>query len=117
MLFTFVTEVSGSTLIEQFVGSSLQQAIAKYRKETQARGRFIDIEIDGRYDPTPITGTRNVWCITGLDPAKDLILTHIILTDHANTRASELEMLGKLSSKKQNDSEDRRTHRAKHRKS
>lgn len=76
-LFTFVTEKSGGTYIEQIRGASLEEAVLAWHKRSHT--------IPGPYEPdgtgiTPVTGVRNVWCITGIDPADRFYIVHIVGT-------------------------------------
>lgn len=77
--YTFVTEKAGSTIIEQYDGRSLRAACKKWHATSIARpgpfGEFYDF-----LPPVPITGTRNVWCHSGLDPDGVSYMSHVVKT-------------------------------------
>lgn len=75
-VFTFFTEKEGSTIIEQFAGKSVREAILIWRSHSQAYPG-APLEAD---EPVPVDTVSNVWCISGLDPEGRLYLTHIVAT-------------------------------------
>jgi hypothetical protein len=74
-LFTFFVEKSGATLIEQFSGSDVHAAIAEWYLKSAIKPGPRDP--DEGWNPTPVTDTQNVWCLSGIDPAGDSFLVHV----------------------------------------
>ena len=77
MTFTFVTEKAGSTVIEQFPGHDVRDATRNWYRQSQTlpgRPLFDD------HGANPVTGARNVWCRSGIDPKGVFYVVHIVAT-------------------------------------
>ena len=77
MTFTFVTEKAGSTLIEQFPGSDVREAIRNWYRQSRTRPGRPLFDDDGA---NPVTGAKNVWCRSGVDPMGVFYVVHIVAT-------------------------------------
>src|SRR4051794_10720798 len=77
MVFTFFSEKEGSTLIEQFLGRDLREALVDWY-----RGSIVKPEapFDEDDEPARVTAVKNVWCISGHDVDGKFYLTHIVAT-------------------------------------
>lgn len=78
-VYTFITEKEGSTIIEQFRGVDIREATLRWYRgsETKPGEPLLEIEED---PPTPITGCKGVWCISGHDPEGRFFLTNVVAT-------------------------------------
>jgi hypothetical protein len=76
MVFTFFSEKEGSTLIEQFLGKDLREALVDWYRESIVKPE-APLEDD---EPACVTAVKNVWCISGHDVGGKFYLTHIIAT-------------------------------------
>ena len=77
MTFTFVTEKAGSTLIEQFPGRDVREAIRNWYRQSQTRPGRPLFDDDGA---NPVTGAKNVWCRSGIDAKGVFYVVHIVAT-------------------------------------
>jgi len=77
MVFTFFSEKEGSTLIEQFLGKDLREALVDWY-----RGSIVKPEapFDEDDEPARVLAVKNVWCISGHDVDGRFYLTHIVAT-------------------------------------
>lgn len=76
LIFTFFSEKEGSTVIEQFSGEDLHQALLAWHEGSIVKPG-MPLEGD---EPTPVETAKNVWCISGHDPEGKFFLTHIVAT-------------------------------------
>jgi len=78
MLYTFIIEHMGSTVLEQHYGKSTKEAFLNWR----ANSNFLNSGYFGDSDdyPVPVDGLKNVWCYSFLKKDESLILVHIIKT-------------------------------------
>jgi hypothetical protein len=77
MTFTFVTEKAGSTVIEQFPGRDVWDATRNWYRQSQTQpGRPLFDD----HGANPVTGARNVWCRSGIDPRGVFYRVHIVAT-------------------------------------
>jgi hypothetical protein len=74
--YTFFSEIEGSTLIEQFTGKDLGEAMAVWYRESKIKP---EEPMDGD-EPAPVQTVKNVWCTSGYDLKGKFYLTHIIAT-------------------------------------
>jgi hypothetical protein len=79
MLFTFVTEVGGSTVTEQFEAPSLGEAIARWNSESETKPQVPAEYLDSE-EPAAVEGTRNVWCLGEIGADDRFYLVHIVTT-------------------------------------
>ena len=77
MLYTFVTSYAGSLLVEQVEAVGIEQAVADWAHRSAARPRSHPGE---SFDYVPVKGTRDVWCVSGLNESDVFFWSHIILT-------------------------------------
>lgn len=77
MTFTFFSEKDGSTLIEQFLGKDLREALADWYRGSIVKPEAPLFEDD---EPASIVTVKNVWCISGHDINGKFYLTHIVAT-------------------------------------
>lgn len=77
MTFTFVTEKAGSTVIEQFSGRDVREATRNWYRESRTRPGRPLLDDDGA---NPVSGARNVWCRSGIDPKGVFYMVHIVAT-------------------------------------
>lgn len=79
MVFTFLSEKEGSTLIEQFLGKNLREALTDWYRGSiiKPEAPFEDFEDD---EPARVLTVKNVWCISGHDVDGKFYLTHIVAT-------------------------------------
>ena len=76
IVFTFFSEKEGSTLIEQFLGKDLREALGDWY-----RGSIIKPEAPFEDDePARVLTVKNVWCVSGHDVDGKFYLTHIVAT-------------------------------------
>ena len=74
--FTFLTEKEGSTIIEQFTGADVGEAVLSWHRNSLTQpGEPLEGE-----EPTPVDTVENVWCIGGHDPRGAFFLVHIVAT-------------------------------------
>jgi hypothetical protein len=74
-IYTFLVEKSGSTIIEQFSGLALSDAVSKwYRLSETQPGSHVPEDSE----PTPVSDTQNVWCLSGLDDEDVFFLVHVV---------------------------------------
>lgn len=77
-LFTFVSEVAGSTVVEQAIGNDVVDAVRRWAGVSSIRPKLNE-DIVG-IDATPVSGMAHVWCVTGLTAADDFFMTHVVQT-------------------------------------
>jgi hypothetical protein len=77
MVFTFFSEKEGSTLIEQFLGKDLREALADWYRGSIVKPKAPLFEDD---EPARVLTVNNVWCISGYDIDGKFYLTHIVAT-------------------------------------
>ena len=78
MLFTFVTEVAGSTIVEQSDGSNVVDAVRRWVRSSAFGPEFNEDVVD--IDATPVSGVADVWCVSGLTKRGDFFISHVIAT-------------------------------------
>jgi hypothetical protein len=83
--FTFLTETKGSTIIEQFEGFDVQEAVSFWFRESE----ILPGEPSEGNVLSPITGIKNAWCTSGHDPHGSFFLVHIIATADSDVPFSE----------------------------
>lgn len=78
MLFTFIAEHDGVTLLEQVVSPSLDGAVRRWNTRSgRTRIPADRLEMD---EPTPVEGLQRVWCFSGIDDDDKLYIVHVIET-------------------------------------
>jgi hypothetical protein len=77
-LFTFISEVADSTVVEQATGSGLIDAVRQWAKSSAIQPQLNEDVMD--IDATPLVGVAHVWCVTGLTATDDVFITHVIKT-------------------------------------
>ena len=85
-LYTFNLEYKGFTSVQQSTGSTLKQALENWAHAfvlgnasgLPSNRKEIAMSLS-KASPTPVSGVRNVWCVTGQVDSK-LALMNIILT-------------------------------------
>jgi hypothetical protein len=77
-LFTFVSEVASSTVVEQSHGDDVIDAVTRWGRASQLRPKLNEDVIE--IDATPVSGVTDVWCISGLTEGGDVFITHIVAT-------------------------------------
>ena len=76
-LFTFLSEVRGSTIVEQCRAGNVRDAVLLWGRTSKVGPQFNDDIVT--VDITPVTGLAKVWCISGLtEESGDLFITHIV---------------------------------------
>lgn len=82
MLYTFLTETNGSTVIDQFEGRDLAKALRRWNKLSPVRPGFTEDELfdSGRGGPTPVAGRKATWCFSGINSKGQFFLVHIVAT-------------------------------------
>jgi hypothetical protein len=81
MLYTFIIETGGATLVRQFSGESAREALLAWSRsaESQATTDFEHLlQEDG---PTPVAGLKHVWCSSSIDRNDVFHLVHIVATN------------------------------------
>ena len=87
-LFTLVVEYGGGTYLSQVSADTPREALLKWSMDHESAegeelplGVFSGIraQLQRGDDAVAISGSRNVWCISGVSEDK-LILIHVILT-------------------------------------
>jgi hypothetical protein len=78
--FTFVAEVAGSTIVEQFEAPTLREACEVWHQKSLARPEAFRASLFEYLDPTPIEDSLNVWCYGALDRQGQSILVNIVAT-------------------------------------
>jgi hypothetical protein len=73
-LYTFFVEKNGSTIIEQFPGADIHEAVETWHRHSEILPGLFNPEGSGI---NPIEDVKNVWCISGLDPKGDFYLVHV----------------------------------------
>ena len=74
-IYTFLVEKSGSTIIEQFSGPALSDAIAKWYQLSETQPGLHEPEDS---EPVPVSDITNVWCLSGLDAEDVFFLVHVV---------------------------------------
>jgi hypothetical protein len=74
-IYTFFIEKSGATIIEQFSGADVFEAVSKWYLLSETKPGLHEPE-DSR--PVPVNDTVNVWCLSGLDPEEIFFLVHLV---------------------------------------
>lgn len=77
-LFTFLSEVAGSTVVEQTHGDDVIDAVSRWSRTSQLQPKLNEDVVE--IDATPVTGVIDVWCISGLTKSGDVFITHIVAT-------------------------------------
>ena len=77
-LFTFISEVAGSTVVEQDNGENVIEAIVRWSRSSQLKPSLNDDLVD--ISATPVTEVSKVWCISGLTERGEIFITHIVAT-------------------------------------
>jgi hypothetical protein len=72
-LFTFYVEKNRATIIEQFDGLDLVEAV----KQWYERSGVTPGPQDPDEELTPVTGMRNVWCFGGINTEDEIFLVHV----------------------------------------
>ena len=80
MLFTFITEKEGGTLLEQFRGKNVENALLRWSHASKSNPCFERDRMAGEDGPVRITGLKRAWCFTGVDKTDTSFLVHIIAT-------------------------------------
>lgn len=80
MLYTFITEKEGGTLLEQFRGKNVEDALLKWSHASESKPRFDKERLVDEDGPVQITGLKQAWCFTGVDKNDVSFLVHIIAT-------------------------------------
>jgi hypothetical protein len=82
MIFSFLTETAGSTVVEQFDAESLEAAMrAWFEKSSVHPGHMpSDLSHPSWVEPTPLAGLLNAWCYSGEDPKGVFYLVHVFAT-------------------------------------
>ena len=83
--YVFVSEVNGSTIVEQFSAVALSVALIEWHKNSQVEPGdtfFLD-------DPTAVAGLTAVWCMSGFTIRNDSFLTHVILAGDPSAEGGE----------------------------
>ncbi len=76
LIFTFFSEKEGSTIVEQFSGNDLSEAVSRWYGNSIVSPEGAS-ESDGL---APVHTVRNVWCMSGFDRQGKFFLTHIVAT-------------------------------------
>jgi hypothetical protein len=86
-LYTFVAECDGTTSLEQVEAATLVDAVRHWNSRDGTERIPVD-RLD-LHEPTPITGLKRVWCISGISHLDKLYIVHIIETtiDHPTAQA------------------------------
>lgn len=79
MLFTFITEHSGSMIIEQVIAEDVERAIRKWNVTSRLAPKINEEEL-GNPAGTPVTGVQNVWCFDGIDQRDIFFRVHVVAT-------------------------------------
>lgn len=80
-LYTFISETRGSTILEQFKATSIEQAVIIWRARSKLHTRLPKIYKGAEFvEPVPVDGLHNVWCDSYSDKDEKPILIHIIKT-------------------------------------
>jgi|CXWL01.1.fsa_nt_gi hypothetical protein len=82
-LFTFITEINGSTLVEQLEAATVRKACEIWHSVSQARPEPFRASLYTYINPTPIEDSLNAWCYGGQSAAGHAYLTNIVATDSA----------------------------------
>lgn len=77
MTYTFITEKSGSTIIEQFDGVNVSEAAMRWHRDSECGPSD---PLDDEDDLTLVRSVRNVWCTGGHDRLGVFYLVHIVAT-------------------------------------
>jgi len=80
MLFTFIIEMHGETLIEQIRAIDVNSAVLAWEKES-----ILNLLLENRHEeavvlPVPVKSCNNVWCYSVIDDKNMFYLVHIVLT-------------------------------------
>ena len=78
MLFSFISEVGGGTNVEQYEGGTLREAALSWEASSPIQPR-LNLDVLA-FDPTPVDGTRHLWCVTGVTHDDKIFMTHIVAT-------------------------------------
>lgn len=76
--WTLIAEYEGGTYIRQVMARSLKLALDAVCASDEL-DFWIGLLDQDLFDPVPITGTGNVWCVSGLFNDKS-VRSHIVLT-------------------------------------
>jgi len=80
MCYTFIAESNGSTLVEQFSGRDVRDALQTWTSGSKL-GVCWDRETPlDEEQPTPVAGVRHVWCYSGVGRNDRFYLVHIVAT-------------------------------------
>lgn len=79
ILFTFIVERRGWTLVEQVGGRTLREAALLWAKfSPNIRG--VNLETAGFVTPSPIDGTKNVWFFSTRDEEDTAVFVNVVAT-------------------------------------
>ncbi len=87
-IWTFVVEYGdGNTLVSQVMADNVMIAVSAFNesKEAKQEGLSLPDKLSGNYIdetdmPVKITGTKNVWCTTGVGSDQKYVLANIVKT-------------------------------------
>jgi hypothetical protein len=80
MLYTFITETGGATLVEQFSAVSIEEALLAWRRKTEGTTCRDTNQLFEDQAPTPVSGLKHVWCYSRIDKKDTFQLIHIVTT-------------------------------------
>ena len=82
MLYTFITESEGSTVVEQFDSASMPEALRKWNEASVASPGFTEDQLfdSGSGGPTAVQDRVATWCFSGINGSGKFLLAHIVAT-------------------------------------
>lgn len=84
-LFTFITEVAGSTIVEQIEAQTVREACEIWHRVSMAEPEAFRASLFEYINPTPIKNSLNVWCYGGVDKKDRSLLVNIVATAYGTT--------------------------------
>jgi hypothetical protein len=84
-LFTFLTEVAGSTIVEQIEAPTLRDACEIWHRVSLADLEAFRASLFEYINPTAIEDSLNVWCYGGVDKNGRSLLVNVVATSRETT--------------------------------